>query len=402
MSQGSTTARTRNAKSRTFAIWEDFCEDLGVSPTLGEFSHPDGSQDELQICYLLVFALRYRRRPGQRSETVRSGTVQQALAAVGQGIAKLDPRNRDPRFLRNTGNLHPLLASFYKSMTDEDDPQERAFPCNIVIVKALREALDTRNRRDGMLNARVIDLVIVAHHWLLRPAEFAQSPDDEARTQAFRFCDIYLTVNGTVYPGPNAPLYDVNDIQRITHGVLTFTDQKNAVRGEQVGHEANSDPFFCPAKALGRITYHLLKAGAPPDQPIFMHYNPDPTYVGWYPVKTQHITNALRHAASSVQAFTNIDYRLLSAKSLRPGGATALMCASIDSDYVALLGRWKSDAMFRYLRTQAASYHQHYSQRMLDHGAYTFAPGTCHTPDALPQQAPPQIAALLAHRDLYD
>ena len=180
-----------------------------------------------------------------------------------------------------------------------------------------------------------------------------------------------------------------------------FDDQKNAVRGEQVSHRSNSDPFFCPAKALGRIARRLKLAGAAPDTPIFMHYNPRPGHQGWYPVKPAFITNALRHAANTVLPVTGIEPRLLSARSLRPGGATALLCAGVDGNAVQLLGRWKSDAMLRYLRIQAATVANNFAQLMLDHGSYTFAPQV-FTNAGLPEQAPPDVAALLAHEELYD
>ena len=54
--------------------------------------------------------------------------------------------------------------------------------------------------------------------------------------------------------------------------------------------------------------------------------------------------------------------------------------------------------MFRYLRIQAAT--SHYSQLMLDHGAYTFAP-QAHADGGLPVQAPPAVAELLTHDEMY-
>ena len=62
--------------------------------------------------------------------------------------------------------------------------------------------------------------------------------------------------------------------------------------------------------------------------------------------------------------------------------------------------RWKSDAMFRYLRIQVAT--RTLSQKMLDHGSYTFAPGTYDRPDPVPQQVPAGVAETLAHVELYD
>ena len=100
------------------------------------------------------------------------------------------------------------------------------------------------------------------------------------------------------------------------------------------------------------------------------------------------------------ETITGVHHTKVSARSLRPGGATALLCANVDSDAIMLLGRWKSDAMFRYLRIQATVHSQEFSQRMLDHGAYTFVPANFES-GGLPQQAPAPVAALLAHNELY-
>jgi hypothetical protein len=263
------------------------------------------------------------------------------------------------------------------------------------------DVLDTDHAIDGTLNTVLIDLIIVAFFWLLRPAEYLKGSkdDNDARSQAFLFRDISLTVAGTTTEAPNTPLND-EIVQRISFATLRFSDQKNAVRGEQVGHSANSDPFFCPAKALGRLALRLQEWGADPDTPIFYHYNDHPKHDCWYPIIPQQITNALRHAAKYLEPETGIPSELLSARSLRPGGATALLCAGVDKDHIQLLGRWQSDAMFRYLRIQTAT--RGLSQQMLDHGKYTFAPGQVERePAALPNQAA-AMRALLLHEELDD
>ena len=248
----------------------------------------------------------------------------------------------------------------------------------------------------GALNAHVVDLAIVAFFFLLRPGEYCYTGEKDTRSSPFLFQDIYLTIGGKVYCGPTAPLNDQNDVSRITYAVLQFRDQKNAVRGEQVGHAATSDPFYCPAKALGRICLRLLQSNAAADTPIYrVRANG-----AWHTAKSLHISRALKHSANLLYPITGISSHLLSARSLRPGGATALLCAGIDSDSIALLGRWKSDAMLRYLRVQAASHVRNFAQSMVDHGSYTFAP-TAFQAGGLPQQAPPSVAALLAHDELY-
>ena len=391
----STTGKTQRANSQIFDTWVTFCHHHGQQPTLSTIP----SQED-KICYLLVFAHRYRTG-GQTGKGVRAGTVDKALLAVGKGIADLgfpDPRKPHVGSDRN----HPLLQAYLKRLTDEDDPTSRTYPVNTTIIRELPAVLDTGHDKFGSTNIHVIDLIIVAFFWLLRPAEYLESTTEEGRSQAFRFCDIQLTIDGTIYSAPSAPLNDLNSINRVTHAHLTFTDQKNAVRGELIGHSTTNDPFFCPVKALARIARHLRINHAPHDTPIHRHYNSNPLHRGWYNTKSTFVTNALRHAADSLQTTTGIEPHLLSARSLRPGGATALLCADIDSDHIKLLGRWKSDAMLRYLRIQAATQRGNYAQRMLDHGDYTFAPGVHALQDGLPNQAPADMAAVLAHHELYE
>ena len=78
------------------------------------------------------------------------------------------------------------------------------------------------------------------------------------------------------------------------------------------------------------------------------------------------------------------------------------MCANVDPDHIALLGRWKLDAMFRCLRIQAATHSMNFAQLMLDHGAYTFAPGVHQSVDPVPREANTNIASLLTHDGLFD
>ena len=56
----------------------------------------------------------------------------------------------------------------------------------------------------------------------------------------------------------------------------------------------------------------------------------------------------------------------------------ALLCASVDTDIIRLIGRWRSDEMFRYLHTQAAPLTKNLSRRMVDSGSYVPVPNTPH------------------------
>jgi hypothetical protein len=101
---------------------------------------------------------------------------------------------------------------------------------------------------------------------------------------------------------------------------------------------------------------------------------------------------AMGIASSQLEAQTGIDASLLTARSLRPGGATALLCAGVDSNVIQLRGCWKSDAMLRYLGIAA-----HAHNKNLAAGHYTFAPHTFTSDHAqpVPNEAPPKLVQAL-------
>jgi len=389
-----TVKKTSSARSKIFGNWCRFCLSLGKLPSLR-----DVPRHEDKISYLLVFGIRYRRHGrGASKKPVRAGTVEDALLAVGKGIADLgepDPRKVVPGSSQN----HPILAAFLKRLRDQDSPANRAYPANVLFLRSMFDSLDCEHALEGQANRSVTDLAILAFFWLLRPAEYLFISDNsESRSQAFRLCDVCLTIDGKLYSAVTAPLNDLNDVARISAATLTFTDQKNAVRGEQIGHAATDDPLLCPCKALGRIVLHLRKHKASHLTPLYTYFDSNNTAQFARPA---FVTNALRHAAKHIEATTGIDHMLLSARSLRPGGATALLCAHVDKDAIQLMGRWKSDAMLRYLRIQALVHTEKFGQRMLDHGSYTYAQNVyTDDPDPIPQQAPPQFQALLDHEEI--
>jgi hypothetical protein len=63
-----------------------------------------------------------------------------------------------------------------------------------------------------------------------------------------------------------------------------------------------------------------------------------------------------------------------SARSLRAGGAMALLCGKVDMNLIQMLGRWHRDAMIRYLHMQAQPIVQHFAAKMYNYGNYSFLP----------------------------
>jgi hypothetical protein len=92
----------------------------------------------------------------------------------------------------------------------------------------------------------------------------------------------------------------------------------------------------------------------------------------------------LRLAATAMHAQLGIDPARLSARSLRAGGAMALLCARVDTDIIRLVGRWRSDEMLRYLHLQAYPLMHTFASRMHQHGSFTLLPGQLIAPAAAP------------------
>ena len=67
--------------------------------------------------------------------------------------------------------------------------------------------------------------------------------------------------------------------------------------------------------------------------------------------------------------------RDVSARTTRAGGAMALLCAGVDRDRIRMIGRWRSDELFRYLHVQAQPVMTGIAAAMLRGGSYQLAPG---------------------------
>lgn len=97
----------------------------------------------------------------------------------------------------------------------------------------------------------------------------------------------------------------------------------------------------------------------------------------WRPVSPTAITATLRAAVNflgpSSLGFLAKD---VTARCLRAAGAMALLCARIDSDVIRLIGRWRSDAMLRYLTVQAEPIMRDHARRMLTHGNFVLHPNS--------------------------
>jgi hypothetical protein len=128
------------------------------------------------------------------------------------------------------------------------------------------------------------------------------------------------------------------------------------------------------------VTY-LRVNGANGDTPLYAHKQTDGT---WRHFLSREITTQLRLAATR---FPHLGYenRDITARSLRTTGAMLLLLAGVDSDTRKIVGRWRSDAMFRYLHAQTQQLVAPLAKKMLAEGDFRL----------LPSGLPPKAQALV-------
>ena len=220
---------------------------------------------------------------------------------------------------------------------------------------------------DRPLSLSAADCLVIGFYFLLRPGEYAGVPRHQS-DDLFRLQDVGLWVGTRKLDVLHCPLAD---LLTTTFATLTFTSQKNGVRGETIGHSRSGHPSLCPVLCLvSRVTY-LRRHAAEPTTSI----NAIMVDGTWSHLLPSHVTHYVRAAVALHPdlGFTASD---VSARSTRAGGAMALLCAGIDGDRIRLIGRWKSDEMYRYLHVQAQPVMTGVAAAMFRSGHYRILPGS--------------------------
>lgn len=281
---------------------------------------------------------------------------------MGQAFAGLGAP--DPR-LNQHGALDFRLTALLKAWQKADAPPARIKPLPLQLVHtAIRLA-----QADGTPLARsAADCLVIGFYFLLRPGEYAGVPRHQS-DDLFRLQDVGLWIGSRKLDVLGCPL---PDLLSATFATLTFTSQKNGVRGETIGHSRSGHPSLCPVLCLVARIHYLREHQAGPTTSLNAYVSEDGT---WAHLLPSHITSYVRRAARSSPdlGFAPSD---VSARSTRAGGAMALLCAGIDGDRIRLIGRWKSDEMYRYLHVQAQPVMTGVAAAMFRSGHYRILPGS--------------------------
>jgi hypothetical protein len=112
------------------------------------------------------------------------------------------------------------------------------------------------------------------------------------------------------------------DFQASTSVAYTFTTHNNGKRGEKMIHSQSENSLCCPICASIWRVKHLRLHGAKSTAPIAAYYRGSRRVA----VKARDVTNTLRSAMTANVHRTGVQDHEISARSLRAGGAMALLC----------------------------------------------------------------------------
>jgi len=264
----------------------------------------------------------------------------------------------DPR-LNSAHKIDFRLQSTLEAWKSTDPAPDRVKPIPITVIRRIATLAQTTHASDTAFCATA-DMIVIAFFFLLRPGEYTDNPNNP-----FRLADVQLFIGDTRIDLTTAPF---EQIQQARFASLTFTNQKNGVRGEVIGLARSGDPYLCPVLSIIRRVLYLCRHSAPSNTPLARVFG------GTSTVTAAAITTCIRDAVTHLGPQLGFLPSDVSARCLRAAGATALLLANVDPDVIRLIGRWRSDEMLRYLHVQAYPLMKHYAQKMLSAGMYTLIP----------------------------
>jgi hypothetical protein len=288
---------------------------------------------------------------------VRARTAEDALRAISKAFARVG----SPDVRKNIyGDIDFRIQRQIRAYKREDSPPKREKPMPIfIILYILAQAYCIVCHDD---THAIVDMVTIAFFFLVRPGEYTGTTSDDT---PFRLQDVHLYIG---IRRLNTMLCTDAEINGATSVSYTFTTQKNGIRNEKIIYGLSGTSLCCPVRATCRRIKYLRRNGAKRNVPIASIYIRNRRTT----IKAQQLTETIQHAMTVNFYGTVISADKVSARSLRAGGAMALLWGKLDMNLIRILGR--SDAMTRYLHMQAQPIVQHFVAKMYNNGNYSSLP----------------------------
>ncbi|KAL3808781.1 hypothetical protein ACHAXA_011404 [Cyclostephanos tholiformis] len=309
-----------------------------------------------KVPFLQIFAGRvHSGELAARGNPVKSRSAEDYVWHIAQTFLNMGAQ--DPR-LDAAFHIDFRLQRTLRAWKQSDPAPLRVKPVPVTVIRHI--AASATSALASPTYQAASDMIILAFFFLLRPGEYTDNDGDP-----FRLENVQLFIGDTRLPILAAPECE---LRLARFASLTFTTQKNGVRGEVIGLACSGDPYLCPVQAIIRRVLYLREHTAPPTTPLARVFNtPDK-------VTASYLTVQIRNAVAACGPHLGFLPTEVSARCLRAAGATALLLARVDPNVIRLIGRWRSDEMLRYLHVQAYPLMRDYAQRMLSAGSYTLIP----------------------------
>jgi hypothetical protein len=210
----------------------------------------------------------------------------------------------------------------------------------------------------------IADMITIAFFFLLRSGEYTGTTSDDT---PFRLQEVHLYIWTQHLDTMLCTNAEINAATSVSY---TFTTQKNGSRNKKVVHGSSGTGLCCQVRATARRIKYLHLKGAKVTAPIASMYVCNRRTA----IKVNQIKDTIRQAMIVNFHCTGISPDEVSARSLRAGGAMALLCGKVVKNFIQMVGLWNSDAVIRYLHMQAQPIVQHFAAKMYNNGTYSFLP----------------------------
>jgi len=239
------------------------------------------------------------------------------------------------------------------------------------------------------LDQALVDAMFLGFYFMLRGSEYLDTGAPDAKP--LLLCQVqFQHADGPTITSWRHPLAE---ILACSYSSVTFATQKNGHKGAAIVHHTSGHNVACPVRALQRRVAYLRRHNAPLDTPITAIKVADK----WVLPTSKQLTTMLQRAVSTLPT-VSYSPKDVSPRSLRSGGAMALLLSGEDKLVIQLVGRWKSDALFTYLHSTALPLVRNHSSKMFKHGQFTVHK-TSHSLEQAVEQAQSALDTDFVHDD---
>ena len=222
------------------------------------------------------------------------------------------------------------------------------------------------------LDTAIADLCTAAIFFCMRSCEYLKVPDQlDRRTKLLTIKNIRFFDNDKQLVEHNSPILHLACIV-----VVTFEDQKNRTKFEDVTHYRSGHKLLCPVIAWSKIIKRVRSyKGSNGDTPVCTFIIQGHKQSKTVQISSDNVIKALRTTVRTMTAW-NLGFTAeeIGTHSIRSGGAMMMCLAGVREYIIMIQGRWKSMSYMKYIRKQIAQFSCELTSRMIKHDHFNHIP----------------------------